>query len=309
MWVHLTGFFFLFFSQGLVFVPAQFLGLSFSAARDGLALVYLLISLAGVIFCHKDINEDINKIKSYKKGTGEIYGRYISLIICLFVGLIWVIMVYAGGGRNDAVTETAAVTVLTDSMNKYHPFTHELLEVGMIFSKKLITLPFWYAALSQWTGFSVISTVQILGSSICLLFSLMAFAGLGRILFEKDFFRISLLIVFMEFLYLSGDYYMGSEAYRQLYYGYSGEMIVASVVIPVIITVLYRFMGRVLRNDFSIEKEGISLPGAILMISMGGGMALFLTSFVWGVLPVIIVIFLFVLSAMGSKIMRSRKEK
>ena len=307
LWVHLTGFFFLFFSQGFVFIPAQLLGWSFTAASDILAVVYLIISLLSLVLCLKDIRADINKLKNIRKKEFSL-GRYLNLIIWLFVGLLWVILIYEGQGRSDAVAETAATTVYTNSMNMFHPMTHAPLETGIILSKKIITLPFWYAAVSRWTGIPVVTTVQVAGTAFCLLFSFLAFARLGNLLFEGDNRKTSLLIVFMELLCLSGDYYRGADGYRKLYYGYSGEMIVAEVIIPVIITTLYCLLGKVLRKDFGEQNEGISLWGAILKSGMGIVASLFITSFIWGALTIILAIIIFLLSVLGSKLIKSRKE-
>lgn len=307
LWVHLTGFFFLFFSQGLVFIPAQLMGLNFTVASDILAVVYLITALLSLFLCLKDIRTDINKLKKFRKKDFSI-GRYLNLIIWLFVGLLWVVNIYAGHGRNDAIAETAATTLFTNSMNMFHPITHAPLETGIILTKKIITLPFWYASISRWTGFSVVTTVQILGTVFCFSFSFLAFARLGNLLFQKDYHRTALLIIFMELLCLSGDYYQGADGYRNLYYGYSGEMIVASVIIPVIITTLYCLLGTVLRDDFGDQNEGISLWGAILKIGMGIMASFFITSFTWGALCILLAITVFLLSVLGSKLIKAGKE-
>ena len=104
-----------------------------------------------------------------------------------------------------------------------HPFTKQKLELGVILSKKIITIPFFYSLLSMWTGFDAVNTVWVLGTMLTIVCSLCAFAELGGLLFFRDFKKTWLLLVFMELMYLSGDYYVGSVGYRQLFYGYSGE--------------------------------------------------------------------------------------
>ena len=177
----------------------------------------------------------------------------------------------------------------------------------MIMSKKIITLPFWYATLSLWTGLEGVTAVWVLGTLVTTVLSLFAFGELGGLLFFRDFKKTWLLIVLMELLYLSGDYYVGSAGYRQLFYGYSGEVIVGTVVIPCVLSMLYRLMGPVLREDFPVERERIRLWSLFVELGLCVGSCLFLTSLVWGVFMVFIAILLFVLSCVGVRLTKRKK--
>lgn len=308
LWKHLIGFFFLFFCQGIVFFTGQLAGWSFGKSRGILAGVLAGVTLLAVVVCYKEIGKLLEGLKafSFKNMT---YGRHWALVLWLFLGLAMVIVTGTVGNRNDAMIETVQTTLLTDTMNQYHPFTRKPLELGMIMSKKLITLPFWYSALSVWTGMSAVDVVWSLGSLITVLFSLMAFGELAGLLFFRDFRKSWLLVVLLELMYLSGDYYVGAAGYRQLFYGYSGEIIVATVTIPCVFCILYRFFGGYLRSDFSKETEGISLWGMLLELGICFGSCFFLTSIAWGIMFVLIAVALFFLSMAGVRLTKRIKKE
>lgn len=294
LWIHLTGFFFLFLSQGFLFFGGQLLGISFSTCKSYLELWYAAVSFLSLIVCRKEILSHSKRIKSFSVKKIP-YFRHISLIVFLLIGLLWMIYEAGEGNRNDAVVEIAGTTLLTDTMNQYHPFTHEPLRLGVILTRKIITLPFWYAALSSWIGCSPFFAVTVVGTSITLIFALLAFAELGSLLFERNRHYTCWLVIFLELLYLSGNYYEGSEAFRQLYYGYSGEVIVATVLVPAMLITLYRMMGATLRSGFKKEKYGLGIGAAGIRIMVLFALSIFLTTIEWGLLMLMITILLFVL--------------
>ena len=308
LWKHLIGFFFLVFCQGIAFFVGQLAGWSFQNTGWMLVVILVITSFLSLLFCRTELMENIKKMErfSLKKFS---YGRHIALFFWIFIALIYVIISGSAGNRSDAMVETVQTTLLTDTMNQYHPFTRQPLELGMILSKKIITLPFWYAQLSVWTGLDGVATVWILGSFITLVVSFLAFAELGGLLFHRDFRKTWLLLVLMELLYLSGDYYVGSAGYRQLFYGYSGEVIVGSITIPCMLCLLYRFLGPYLRQDFPAEKEKISWWGLLLEGGLLLSSCLFITSLAWGIVMVLMAIVLFAISSVGVRLTKRKKGK
>jgi hypothetical protein len=294
LWIHLTGFFFLFFCQGPIFFGGQLLGWSFSQCSCLLATVLFVVDLVGVLLCRREIKAQTEKLRSYIR-DGFPRGRYYALTAWLALGLILVISWQTVGNRLDAVVETVQRTLLTDTMNQYHPFTGDLLEQGVILSRKIVTLPFWYAALSRWTGLAAVDTVWVLGSILTTLFSLMAFSELATQLFNHNFGRSWLLVIFLELVYLTGDYATAASGYRQLFYGYAGETIVAAVMLPVVLTTLYRLWGKLLKEDFDENKDGLSWWGALVKLVLCLGASLFLTTAVWGIVMILMAVALFFL--------------
>lgn len=306
LWKQLIGFFFLFFCQGCVFFVGQLMGYSFSKSRGILVGILTGITLLSFVVCYRELVKIVIKIKDFSLKKMK-YGRYKALVLWLFLGFIMVITMKTVGNRNDAMVETVQTTLMTDTMNQYHPFTKQPLELGMILSKKIITLPFWYASLSVWTGINAVDTVWSLGSLLTVFFSLMAFGELAGLLFLRDFKKSWLLIVLLELMYLSGDYYIGSAGYRQLFYGYSGDVIAATIIIPGVFCILYRFLGPHMWNEFP-KEEKLSLWGFLVEFGICVGSSLFLTSFAWGIVLVIITVILFFLSLAGRKFIKKMKK-
>lgn len=298
MWKHLIGFFFLIFCQGCVFFGAQMLGWSFRKAGMVLTVVLFGVSVFSLLLCRKELAVFLGELKSFSIKKIP-YPRHQALLIWLFLGIVLVVAFGTVTNREDAVAETVVTTLMTDTMNQYHPFTKRPLEFGVILSRKIVTLPFWYSILSVWTGFEGVDTVWILGTLITTFCSLLAFGELAGLLFFRDFRKTWLLVVLLEFLYLSGDYYVGAAGYRQLYYGYSGEVIVATVIIPCVLCILYRFLGTYIRTDFPVEKEKLNLWGMVLELGLCVGGCFFLIPMIWGLYMVVISIVLFSLSIIG----------
>ena len=308
MWKHLVGFFFLIFFQGIFFFGGQLLQWSFHKTA-GFFYVFLFAVCCGAVFiCKKELLESWKKVRQFSWKDKE-RGRYLALLFWLFLAIVYAVAFGTAVNRHDAMVETVQTTLMTDTMNEYHPFTRQPLELGVIMSKKIITLPFWYAMLSCWTGLDAVTTVWVAGTLLTMVFSLLAFAELGGLLFFRDFRKTWLLLIFMELMYLSGDYYIGSAGYRQFFYGYSGEVIVATVLIPCIFCVLYRFLGPVIREDFPKEKEKIRWWGLLLSLGLFVGSSFFLTSIALGILMVVIAVVLFAISIVGVRLTKRNKVK
>ena len=306
LWKHLIGFFFLVFCQGIFFFLGQLLGWNFRKTAWILTAFFLIVCCLSILICKKEVSKFFRKVKKLRLDK-IVYGRYKALLLWLFIAMIFVVSFGTAGNRNDAMVETVQRTLLTDTMNQYHPFTGKPLELGVIMSKKIITLPFWYATLSLWTGLDGVTTVWVLGTLVTILLSLAAFAELGGLLFFRDFKKTWLLLLLLELLYLSGDYYVGSAGYRQLFYGYSGEVIVGVVVIPCVLSMLYRYMGSVMRVDFPLEREQIHLWSLLLELGLCVGSCLFLTSLVWGIFMVLIAMVLFAISCVGVRMTKRKR--
>ena len=308
MWKHLVGFFFLIFFQGIFFFGGQLLHWTFHKTAMIFSAFLFGVCCACVLLCKNELCGSLKKIKQFRFHDLE-YGRYWALFFWLFLGIVYAVAFGTAVNRGDAVVETVQTTLMTNTMNEYHPFTRQPLELGVIMSKKIITLPFWYAMLSVWTGFDAVTTVWAVGTLLTMICSLLAFAQLGGLLFFRDFKKTWLLLVFMELMYLSGDYYIGSAGFRQLFYGYSGEVIVSTVLIPCIFCVLYRFFGPILREDFPEEKEKVSWWGMILSLGLFVGSSFFITSFAWGILVVAIAVVLFAVSIAGVRLTKRNKVR
>lgn len=307
MWKHLIGFFFLIFCQGCVFFGGQLLDWNFQKAGDVLLVIYVFVCLLSFLICKKEWRQALSRAKGFFLKNGE-HKRYQALFFWLFLGIILAVLSAADSSRKDAVLETVQTTLMTDTMNQYHPFTREPLQLGVILSRKVITLPFWYALVSLWTGLKPLVVVRVLGTLLTISCSLLAFGELARLLFFKNFRKTWLLLVLMELLLLSGDYSEMASGYGLLFYGYTGEGIVAAVILPSMICMLYRFCGGFFREDFSKEKDGIRIPALVGQAGLCMGCCLFLTSSVWGVVMVLTAVVIGILSVIAAFIINRRQK-
>lgn len=288
LWIHLIGFFFLFFSQGIVFTLAQLLDWSFGQARSLLVLVLGAASLLGLLAGRREIAALPQKLKELFHAK-EKKTLYLALVGWLWLG-IWMAL---GTGmvmnRQDALLETMQTTLLTDTLNKVHPFTGQPMELGVVFSRRIQTLPFWYAALQSWTGFSAQDTVWVWGSFFTITFSLMAFTELASLLFARELQKTWMFACLLELLILSGDYFSGAAGYRLLFYGYAGETIVGFVAVPAVLIILYRFLTPWFHHP---EEEGdgakLGPVGTAVQLALVVGTSLFLAPLLWG--PVLLVV-------------------
>lgn len=283
LWIHLTGFFFLFFTQGTIFTAAQLLGWSFIRALNVLALVLGAASLLSVLLCKKELIALAGKRKGMLKRR-KTRNIYLMLVFWFWLGIFLVLCKGMVGNRQDALLETMQTALLTDTMNQYHPFTGQFMELGVILSRKILTLPFWYGAVKSWTGFTPQDTVWVWGSFFTITFSLMAFSELAGLLFRRDFRKTWLFAGLLELLILSGDYVSSAAGYRLLFYGYAGETIVGAVALPMLLCVLYRLFAPLFQSqeEFDQEREGITPWGAILKLGLLFTASLFLAPLLWG---------------------------
>lgn len=294
LWIHLTGFFFLFLVQGALFTIAQLLHWSFEKSAYILLAILCVSTVLSVLICRKELIKKIGNLKMMLTKK-EKKSLHLWLIGWLWLGIFLVLCTGMTVNRQDALLETMQTTLLTDTMNEYHPFTGQPMALGVIFSRKILTLPFWYAAVCRWTGFSPQDTVWVWGSFLTITFSLLAFSELAGLLTKRDTRKNWLFVVLLELLILSGDYFSGASGYRLLFYGYSGETIVGMAALPMVISILYRLCLPLLhsREDESLQKERIGLWAALLKLGLILGASLFLAPLLWGPVLLLLAIILF----------------
>lgn len=292
MWKLLIGFFFLLLCQGPVLVAAQLLSWNFRKAAFAAMGVMVLPGLVSLIFCGKKLFWNLRKMNFAKWREPSELGRSL-LLLGLFLGMALLLFRYRGFLRQDAMVETVQTTLYTDTMNQYHPITGQ--EMEMIFSKKILTLPFFYSMLTFLNGGESTAVVWIWGSLFSFLLTLASQSELAGLLFHRDRKKTWLFVFFLELLYLSGDYAAGTFGYRQLLYGYQGETIVAGALLPLVISVLYRCFGQALDTAFEREKEGMPLWKGALLLGLCLGVSLFLAPPATGALLVLITVVVFFL--------------
>ena len=237
---YLTGFFFLFFMQGVIFVPCVFLHLSFEPARMILAAFFALVLLCSFIFLLLDIKKGKFKKSPGPSSSGvtkkeKLYFIFAVTVFCLVV----MRMIFSQSLlREDMTLETVRTTVATKTMFEYHPLTGQKMDAGLIASKKIITLPLLYSGIVSLTHADAWLFLNV---------------GMGLMIYIASAFAVSLvyqkmtmfsrknmflLFVFYSLLILSGDYHQVTLSYKILYQGYLGETICFAVILPYLLSVV-----------------------------------------------------------------------
>lgn len=250
---YLIGFFLLFFLQAVIFIPFVWMGKSLT---DAVFCFYALLLVLAVLFAvcvfitiRKKKNEE-GAVKTPWKKADQFY---FLLMIIIFLLILVRMAMGMNILRNDIMLETVLTTIQTDTLFVMHPLTGRVMEAGMITSKKLITLPLFYAAVIRMTGleaevflYFVMGVVTLVSAYYAneLLFSQIVQPGR----FQRYLFRIILGV-----LILSGDYHEGVISYQLLYRGYEGSTICFAVILPYLLYLITSWYKR----EVSEEKPTV----------------------------------------------------
>ena len=123
-------------------------------------------------------------------------------------------------------------------MFTHHPLTGTIMDGGMITSKKIVTLPLFYAAFVQVFGIDaryflyLAVNVLVLG---CSYFSCALLLDKVTILNRSKMYAYWLVY---GLLLLAGDYHKSTLTYRLLYQGYEGMTICFGVLMPYLLYVI-----------------------------------------------------------------------
>lgn len=246
---YLIGFFFLFFLQGVVLVPCVFLNLGFSMACNVLMAVIGAVFVAGMImaslaFVHaKKEGTALEKRKSpWRKKDRLLFAGMLVVFVLLIVRMVLGLDVL----RDDIVLETVNTTVSTETMFTYHPLTGMIMDGGMITSKKIVTLPLFYAVFADFFGMEakyllyLVINVIVIG---CSYYACALLLNKVTILTRSKMYAYWMVY---GLLILAGDYHKSTLAYRLLYQGYEGITICFGVMMPYLLYVIlswYRSEG------------------------------------------------------------------
>ena len=238
---YLIGFFFLFFLQGVVLVPCIFLNIEFLSA------CYMLMAVMGVVLALGIVMAVIGGLKG--RATEDNTGKrkvawrkkdkllYMGMMIVF--GLLIVRMIMGMHIlRDDIVLETVNTTVGTGTMFTYHPLTGTVMDGGMITSKKIVTLPLFYAAFVQVFGIEAMYFVYLAVNVLvlgCSYFACALLLNKVTILSRSKMYAYWLVY---GLLLLSGDYHKSTLTYRLLYQGYEGMTICFGVLMPYLLYVI-----------------------------------------------------------------------
>ncbi len=295
---YLTGFFFIFLLQGLFFsVGYMVLNRPFDMLCRDFKIVLGLIVIAFVIV------GTVNLVLIFIKGKKEIYraklknDEWILLGIMLVIAALIVARVFCITDyiRDDYMLPTVRMTVSTHTINEFNPITGRPYELGLITSRKIITLPVYYAFLCCTFGIDTLNLLYVimtLQTVACTYLSCMFF--ITPILKVRS--RIYMFGIFLGAIILSGDYFMNAIGAKLLWRGYAGDTIVAAVILPYALALVvgdYRqvFLADKDQAEYKKEIKRIRIQSIfkLILVSMT---SLFITSVAKGLLIIAITVVL-----------------
>ena len=250
---YLIGFFFLFFLQGVVLVPCVFLNVDFLIACNVLMAVLgavfvlgLIIAAVSAILAKRREGETEKRKVPWKKKDKFLFMGMLLVFVLLIVRMIPGLHIL----RDDTILETVNTTVRTGTMFTHHPLTGMVMDGGMITSKKIVSLPLFYAAFVQFFRIEakyflyLVVNVLVLG---CSYYACALLLNKVTILTRGKMYAYWLVY---GLLLLAGDYHKSTLTYRLLYQGYEGTTICFGVMMPYLLYIILSWY----RSESTEEK-------------------------------------------------------
>ena len=287
---YLIGFFFVLILQGVILVPCVFLGLSFELACTLIfGMTVALLVVGTIVFLMTRIKEKKQEETEDKKKLFWRKGDKLLYLTMMATFVLVVVKIILGQNtlRDDIVLETVNTTLINNSMFTHHPLTGMMMDGGMIASKKIVTLPLFYATVVKLTGIEadvflyLIVNVWVVGCSYyAYLLLLSKFTDVTRS-------KIYSYLAVLGLLLLAGDYHKGALPYRLLYQGYEGVTICFGVLMPYLLYVIFSWYKRESEEEKTtigmkimyLLKIGLIFASSMFITSLGTGfLFLFITA-------------------------------
>lgn len=282
---YLIGFFFLFFIQGGCFGLTNVLAVDFEISSRIFSYFSYAAVIIFVIIAIIKRDSVISPLTHFEKPTRYEMTAFVLMMIA-FILLVVRVILLKDYVREDVVLNTVKLNLSTGTINQYNPLTNRPYEQGLITSKKIITLTTYYTYLSNHWGIDARTLVYIIipiQTIICLYFvyELMMSALLKGVK-KKVYISEFVLGVML----LSGDYFSGAAGYRVLWNGYSGDIIVALIMITYVVHIVMA-MYRLERGDEG-EVSWLARIRYILSIMICIVASVFMTSIATGLLMLVL---------------------
>lgn len=278
---YLIGFFLLFLVQAVVFIPCVWMGTSLTYVVNLLtaAFAVIVILFFGVLFVtrirrKKEAVADTVKV-SWKKTERIYFGLMVAVFLCILFRMVSTLDVL----REDIVLETVLTTLESDCLYQVHPLTGRMMEAGMITSKKILTLPLFYAAVVKMTGLDASVFLYLVMGILTLLGTYYASALLFTQVSNITRSKLYMFWLVMGLLILSGDYHTGVISYKLLYQGYEGSAICFGVILPYLLYLIAAWYQKETKEEKNtvgcrlmyIFKIGMALLTSLLITGLGNG--------------------------------------
>ncbi len=212
-------------------------GLSFSAS-------VLLFGSALFLFCLLFLIWELcyfRKVKGKLPESGEGKLSKAECLIFLLFGvsvLLQLILVFSGKIQDvsgDMTLETVNTFLKTDQIYQVNPLTGLPYETGMPMRLKILCLPFFYGALSSIFRLDPEQVVCHVLPAAVLLYSYLAYAWLGSVLFPESRLKKAVFLLFVSLVIWLGDYGTKTDAFLLLHGAFRGSAVRSGILLPVTI--------------------------------------------------------------------------
>ncbi len=281
---YLIGFFFLFLLQGILFSFCVFTEKPFAFASMLMRYSLILIYCIAIILMGIRLVFAKHQIKQFKKmNKREVILSAFTIMV--FLLLILRVCLLSDNMREDIMSETVRTTISTATMFKYHPLTGQAYESGLITSKKIITLPLYYAFWSSISGLSPNFLLDVVITIQTITMTFFASTVLTKTIYRNNKEKTFSFLVILGLLILSGDYFSSAVSTRLLWNGYAGDVICAVVMIPYLLNcVLSYYKTKKLGNQLAFREKICYLFKILLCMAA----SIFMTTIATGLMFLII---------------------
>lgn len=278
---YLIGFFLLFLVQAVVFIPCVWMGTSLTYAVNLLTAVFVFIVILffGVLFVTRIRRKKVAAADPVKVSWKKTERIYFGLMVAVFLWILFRMVSTLDVLREDIVLETVLTTLETDCLYQVHPLTGRMMEAGMITSKKILTLPLFYAAVVKMTGLDASVFLYLVMGILTLLGTYYASALLFTQVSNITRSKLYIFWLVMGMLILSGDYHTGVISYKLLYQGYEGSAICFGVILPYLLYLIAAWYQKETKEEKNtigcrlmyIFKIGMAFLTSLLITGLGNG--------------------------------------
>lgn len=212
-------------------------------------IIIAVPAIIGVILTLLDIkrNNDEFSVKArifaffhswFKSKELQIFGA-LTLIVVLLCAVR--IITSTPDVTGDFTLETIRTTLQTNSIYQYNSLTGQVLQEGMPIRQQILTLPFFQAFLSEFSGVDVTLLLYKVFPCYTLALAVLVYSRFAGTIFVKQKEHQMIFMFIISFMLFVGDYAQAAPAALMLHQGFTGNALCAGVIIPFAI---YACMNR-----------------------------------------------------------------
>ena len=290
---YLIGFFSVFLVNGAVFFVEYYkLGRGMQQVFSAFAVTEIVIAILFFITLIVRVILRLTMGRSKKDEKPKMHASDWGLVaVSVVISLCIVYRVYSLQEylRDDFMLATVRTTLHTGRIYEYNPITSQPYNVGLINSKRIIMLPIYYSFLSSFYGIRdsmLLYLILTLQTILCVYFACVTVTMPVLRSRKKNL----IFSIFLGTLILSGDYYSHAIGAKILWNGYSGEAIVAGVMLPYVLYVITCWY-RQERGDSEEANAYLRIVNIakLLIVALS---SVFITGLTTGVVLIVIEIFI-----------------